>query len=88
MTDLKLMLLIAYGSVFIAEWSGVPKYISHRYFNGHRIKPFDCGMCLTFWNTLTIFLYLQYGIASLLYAFANAGIAVSIFITHERIAKG
>lgn len=91
MTDYKLLLLISLASLFIAEWSGVVQYLKYliylatgRDFN-KRLKPFDCGMCLTFWNTLAIFVYLHYEWYSLLYAFANAGVSVLICKVYNRL---
>ncbi len=85
MTEFKLMLLISLASLFVAEWSGVMQWVKWKL--DQRLKPFDCGKCLATWNTLFIFLYLDYGWMSILYAFATGSVTIIINTIYERIPK-
>ena len=87
MTDLKIMILIGLASLSIAEWSNIIPLIKWWLRIKGRIKPFDCAMCLTFWNTLGLFIYLHYGYYSILYAFANMALTILINKVYERLCR-
>ncbi len=88
MADYKLMILISLACLTFAEWSGIVQWFIWRIGKvNKRIKPFDCAMCLSFWTTLCIFIYLHYEWWSILYAFANSGLTVLINKVYERLTK-
>lgn len=77
MNSLLYSLAIAAILTFIIDWARPQEAFKHfiwKLLNGNipykhfSFKPFDCSLCLSFWVTLFVTLYLGEGLLSFLYA--------------------
>lgn len=53
----------------------------------YSLKPFTCGLCLSFWTCLTLSILIGTGFPSIGYAFAASLFTVLIKAIHERIIR-
>lgn len=62
----------------LQEFDFGKKVENYQYFKTpYRLKPFDCGYCLSFWVSFLSSLYFNYGIvASLIIGFTSSVIAI------------
>jgi hypothetical protein len=100
MSAIEIILLpVAIGLLF-AEFSGIPQWftrwlwktfkIGRMVLSGHkipiRIKPFDCGMCLSFWIAIAQNYFLSYSIYHIIgYAAISGCLAHLILKTTNKL---
>lgn len=95
MSELFLIVGSACVGFSFAEVSGIPQAISRfildRFNIGqelkqynyikvpYRLKPFDCGYCLSFWFSFLVGLHFEYGILlSLIFGFSSSIVAIAL----------
>jgi hypothetical protein len=62
-------------ATLFAEFSGIGNYLKFRFDIG---KPFNCGMCLSFWIALIYFTFNLCGIESIVYAATSSVLSIYI----------